>query len=94
MAAGAGGFPPAFICSAAGSPVQPADGSQKTPVKGGCACAFHICGCCPAILSGAVSLVPRVEPAAARIAGYVNVSRAANTVLRNASVRGPPAYLT
>jgi Protein of unknown function (DUF2946) len=94
MAAGADGAVPAIICSAAGSPVQPADGSPEKPAKGGCACAFHTCGCCPAILSVTVNLLPRAAPAAARTSSYRGVNLAANTILRHASVRGPPAFLT
>ncbi len=83
----------AFICGTPGSPVQPVDAPQKTPAKAPCACVFHTCGCCPAILTGTASLLPRVEPAAARTASYRGTSLVTNAILRNASVRGPPAFL-
>ena len=83
----------ASICSASGSPVQPADGPQKTPARDTCVCIFHTCGCCPAILTGTASLLPRLEPAAVRITGFSGTGLPAKAILRNAGVRGPPAFL-
>jgi hypothetical protein len=92
--AGVGHAALASICSASGSPIQPADGPQKAPAKNACACVFHTCGCCPAVLTGTASLLPRPKPAAVRSAGFSGIGFTAKAILGNVSVRGPPAFST
>jgi len=88
--AGTGYSVAAYICRAPGSP---ANSPQKVPVKHAFACAFHACGCCPAILTGTADLLPRPGLPTAKVAGYRSTGFTPKAILSNPSVRGPPAYL-
>jgi len=74
------------------TPVQPADGRQKLPLKHTFAGAFHLRGCCTTIFSGVADL-PCIRSSVDRVASYGITGFASRTFLSNTNVRGPPAHL-